>query len=410
MEPGRVNVPVITNRWIVLALLFFARASMAVQFQSIPPISTMLVEELGFNYTQIGLLIGLFMFPGVFIALPGGLLGQRFGDKAVVLAGLGFQAIGALVLANSAVFPVAFTGRLIGGIGAVMLNVQLTKITNDWFADREIATSMGILMTAWPFGIALAFSTLGYIATGSSWSTAIYLTAVYSCVSLAIVTLFYKNQPAVESQKVATSSSLWRISTRELILIISAGIVWGLPNAGFIVMLGFTPAFFVSNGIEMAKAGMLVSLISWISIGSMPLGGWLTDRTGRINTFIIGGVILSALFTVLLPLGFSVLGCILLLGLTFGAWPGAIMALPSQVLSPQGRSTGFGVFYMVYYGIMAILPPVAGWLRDLTGGATAPVLFGGMLMALTLVALAVFRILQQRWPVEESEQLIKAST
>ena len=174
MGQGRVNVPVITNRWIVLSLLFFARASMAVQFQSIPPISTMMVEELGFNYTQIGLLIGLFMFPGVIIALPGGLLGQRFGDKAVVLVGLGFQAIGALVLANSAVFPMAFAGRLLGGIGAVMLNVQLTKITNDWFADREIATSMGILMTAWPFGIALAFSTLGYIATSSNWPTAIY--------------------------------------------------------------------------------------------------------------------------------------------------------------------------------------------------------------------------------------------
>jgi dipeptide/tripeptide permease len=65
---------------------------------------------------------------------------------------------------------------------------------------------------------------------------------------------------------------------------------------------------------------------------------------------------------------------------------------------------------MVYYGIMAILPPVAGWLRDRTGGATTPVLFGGMLMALTIFALAAFRILQQRWPVEESEQLIKAST
>jgi len=69
----------LTNRWVVLALPFFAPASMAMQFQSIPPISTLLVEELGFNFTQIGLLIGIWMLPGFFIALPGGLLGQRFG-------------------------------------------------------------------------------------------------------------------------------------------------------------------------------------------------------------------------------------------------------------------------------------------------------------------------------------------
>ena len=145
-------MPILTNRWIVLALLFFARASMAVQFQSIPPISTLMVEELGFNFTQIGILIGLFMLPGVFIALPGGLLGQRFGDKAVVLVGLGLQVIGSLVLANSAKFPMAFAGRLIGGVGAVMLNVQLTKIVNDWFADKEIITAMAVLMSSWPFG------------------------------------------------------------------------------------------------------------------------------------------------------------------------------------------------------------------------------------------------------------------
>jgi cyanate permease len=403
-------VPVITNRWIILALLFFARASMAVQFQSIPPISTMMVEELGFNYTQIGLLIGLFMFPGVFIALPGGLLGQRFGDKAVVLAGLGFQAIGAMILANSAVFPIAFAGRLIGGIGAVILNVQLTKIVNDWFADKEIATSMGILMTAWPFGIAIAFSTLGFIAINSNWQTAIYLTAAYSSVSLALLALFYHDRSQLSSNASVTISSFWTISKRELILIVSVSIVWGLPNAGFIVLVGFLPGFLVSNGVELAKAGMLVSLISWISIGSMPLGGWLTDRTGWINTFIIGGVILNALFIVLLSSGFSVLGCILMFGLIFGAWPGAIMSLPSQILSPQGRSTGFGVFYTIFYGIMAVLPPVAGWLRDFTGGATAPVLFGGALMTLTLFALIGFRILQKRWPVEESGQLIESTT
>ena len=402
-------MPILTNRWIVLALLFFARTSMAVQFQSIPPISTMLVDDLGFNFTQIGLLIGLFMLPGVFIALPGGLLGQRFGDKTIVLVGLGLQVIGALVFANSAVFRIAFAGRLLGGVGAVMLNVQLTKIISDWFADREIATSMGILMTAWPFGIALAFSTLGYIAICSDWRTAIYMTAVYSSVSLALVALFYHNKPTAGSETASRRSPLWTISTRELTLIIPAGIVWGLPNAGFIVLLGFMPAFLVSDGIEIAKASMLVGLISWITIGSIPLGGWLTDRTGRINTFIIGGAILNAGLIVLLTVGISVPGCILFLGLTIGAWPGAIMALPSQVLSPQGRSTGFGVFYMVYYGIMAVLPPVAGWLRDFTGGATASVLFGAVLLALTIAALAAFRILQRLWLAKEPEKVLEST-
>jgi len=378
---------------------------MAVQFQSIPPISTLLAEELGFNFTQIGLLIGLWMFPGVFIALPGGLLGQRFGDKKVVITGLCLQVVGALVFAIANAFPMAFAGRLLGGVGAVMFNVQLTKI-----AKKEISTSMGILMTAWPFGIALALFTLGYVATIWNWRTAIYLTAGYSFLSLLLVALLYQEQPTTEPKLFTTHSPLWMISRWELIMIVSAGLVWALPNAGFIVLMGFMPAYLISYGIEVAKAGMLVSLASWITIGSIPLGGWLTDRTGRINVFIIGGVLLNAMFIFLLPLGASVLACVLFIGLTMGGWPGAIMALPNQVLSSQGRSTGFGVFYMVFYGIMAVLAPVAGWLRDFTGEATSSVLFGGVLMAMTVVALTVFRILQRRWPAGEQEQLFESTT
>lgn len=93
-----------------------------------------------------------------------------------------------------------------------------------------------------------------------------------------------------------------------------------------------------------------------------------------------------------------------------GAWQGAIMALPSQVLSPQRRSTGFGAFYMIFYGVMAVLPPVAGWLRDFTGGATVSFLFRGTLMALTIVALAALRILQQRWPAKKPEKLLKSTS
>ena len=401
---------ILTNRWVVLALLFFARASMAMQFQSIPPISTLLVEELGFNFTQIGLLIGSWMLPGFFIALPGGLLGQRFGDKNVVIAGLGMQVVGALVLANANTFQMAFAGRLLSGVGAVAFNVQLTKIVNDWFAEKEISTSMGILMTAWPFGIALALFTLGHVAAIWDWRTAIYLATGYSFLSLSLIAMLYHDQPTVEPKGLPPRPHLWAISRRELIMTAFAGLVWALPNAGFIVLMGFMPAFLVSNGMEIAKAGMLVSLASWITIGSIPLGGWFTDRTGRVNAFIIGGVLLNALFIFLIPLDVSVLVCVLLLGLTMGGWPGAIMALPNQVLSPQGRSTGFGVFYMVFYGIVAILVPVAGWLRDFTGETTASVVFAGVLMILTVAALTTFRILQRRWPAEEPGQLLESTT
>src|SRR5690606_37059299 len=69
------------NRWGVLALLFAVRTTMAVQFQSIAAMSPIIMQEFGIALADIGLLIGLYLAPGIVIALPGGEIGRRFGDK-----------------------------------------------------------------------------------------------------------------------------------------------------------------------------------------------------------------------------------------------------------------------------------------------------------------------------------------
>ena len=41
------------------------------------------MAEFAIDYGQVGTLVGLFMLPGLVFALPGGLLGKRFGDKSL---------------------------------------------------------------------------------------------------------------------------------------------------------------------------------------------------------------------------------------------------------------------------------------------------------------------------------------
>lgn len=387
----------LTNRWAVLALLFFARASMAAQFQSVPPISTLLIEDLSLNYTQLGVLMGLFMFPGIVLSLPSGLLGRRFGDKALLLTGLGLQALGSLLMAHAETYPVAVVARSLGGVGLVLLQVQFTKVVVDLFSGKEIATAMAILMTAWPFGFALALSTLGAVAEAWSWAMALNLTTLYSLLSFVAIGLFLAPQPVVRSGKVELGR-LWVISGRELVLIILAVLPWMLFNVGFVVFISFAPVLLVGRGVLLVSAGLLVSVASWISIGSIPLGGLLTDRTGRINLVIVAGAtgMVAALWA--LPMGGTPLLWVVLLGIAIGLPPGAIMSLPGQVLSPEARSTGLGVFYTVYYLGMALLLPVAGWLQDSTGSAAVPLYFGGGLAALAVVTLGLFRLAQRRVP------------
>jgi len=60
------------NRWGVLGLLFLVRTTMAFQFESVAAISPVLQRDFGVGLGEIGTLIGLYLLPGVVIALPGG--------------------------------------------------------------------------------------------------------------------------------------------------------------------------------------------------------------------------------------------------------------------------------------------------------------------------------------------------
>src|SRR5262249_60951484 len=85
------------RRWLALAVLTAARVSMAFQFQSLASVAPILVRDLGLGFADVGFLVGLYMLPGVVLAVPGGWLGGRFGDKRGVTIGLGLMGLGDLL-------------------------------------------------------------------------------------------------------------------------------------------------------------------------------------------------------------------------------------------------------------------------------------------------------------------------
>ena len=75
-----------------------------------------------------------------------------------------------------------------------------------------------------------------------------------------------------------------------------------------------------------------------------------------------------------------------MLRFAIGVPAGLIMALPAQVLRPESRGGGMGVFFTCYYVAMAILPGAAGLVRDISGSPAAPALFAAAMMLLCVLA------------------------
>ena len=164
-------------RWWILALLFVCRTGLGLQFQTLGSVSDPLVTALGFSYVEIGTLIGLFMLPGLVLALPAGYMGRYLSDRVLVGLALACLAVGGVIASMAQGFGLLALGRIAAGAGFVISTIYLTKMTADWFAGNELATAMGILVMSWPLGIAIGQIGHVWLAVHFDWRAA-FLVAV----------------------------------------------------------------------------------------------------------------------------------------------------------------------------------------------------------------------------------------
>ena len=354
------------NRWVILAILFTVRLAMPFQFQSVAAVAPFLSSAFNVNIADIGLLIGFYFTPGIALALPGGAIGQKFGDKATVLGALALMLIGSLAMAFGETWHWQIAGRLVSGAGGVLLTVQLTKMVTDWFAGKEIATAMGAFVNSWPAGVALSLVILPLIGTGYGLR-AVFLFVSALIVLGALLALAYRTPP----QASVTGASSARLGRSAIAALSVAGLIWGLFNAAFAIVFSFGPTMLVERGWTIAQAGPAISIVLWIAVFSVPLGGFLADRFRRPQTMLVVAAILFAALMVALAHSGVVIATVIAIGIISGQPAGPIMSLPARVLQPATRALGMGLFYTIYYAAMMVGPMIAGAAAKWTGSAAA---------------------------------------
>jgi MFS family permease len=384
----------VSRRWAMLLVIFSTRTSLGFQFQSIAALTPFLVTAFDISWAQVGLLMGLFMLPGVVFALPGGLLGQRFGSRHVVFAGLGLMIVGGMLVSYAGGFPTAALGRTLSGIGGVLVNIMLARMVADWFRGRELQTALGLMLAAWPFGLALALMMLGPLALLASWRVAEYATVAAAALALAVMALVYQDPPGAGGGEAARLQL--NVPRRVWVLAISAGVGWTLLNASIIVVASFAPSFLMSRGASVSEAGLITGAALWISIVSVPLGGFVADRVNRPKLLIVTGCLVAAASMVAIASAPMPALWMVVTGILLGLPPSIMMALLPRAVPAQHLATAFGVFYSLFYLGMAVSQTLAGWLRDLTGDPAVPLLFAAALMVLTVPAVGLFWRLEAR--------------
>ncbi len=381
-------------RWKILALLFLARVGLGLQFQTLASTGDYLRAEFSLGFVDIGSLIGLFMLPGLVLAMPAGFIGRYVSDRVLVSGGLGLLAAGGFLAAIGSGYDWLAAARIIAGIGFVITSIYFTKMTTDWFAGKELATALSVLVMSWPIGIAIGQVGHEWLAAAFGWPSA-FIAAASFCL-LAALAILGGYRPADNGVVPVAAQKTHFLTRHEIILTSLAGLAWGFFNAAYVVYLSFAPKILTAAGIGALQAAAVISIASWVMIFSGVLSGYIADRFGKPYAMIYAGLSIAILSLLLLQYVEIASFFALAFGL-FGMAPaGLIIAFSGAAMAAERRASGMGFYFSIYFLVVTPAPAIAGWLLDRSGDAYDAIIFAALLFALTAAAAVCFQICRRR--------------
>ena len=158
------------------------------------------------------------------------------------------MVVGGVLTGSSHDYAIFLVGRLIGGIGAVLLNVLLTKMATDWFVGRELGTALALLVSSWPVGIGVALIVLPRLAAAASMAAAFDMTAVAAAIVLVLIAAIYRVPTTAANTPPHTKGLGFGMSVREFGLVSLAGDIWALFNVSYIILISFAPPLLIAQG------------------------------------------------------------------------------------------------------------------------------------------------------------------
>ncbi len=353
-------------RWVILGIVYLSILAFTLIFQSIPPILPFILSELHLTYTQAGLLMSLFAFPGIFVSLLGGFLADRYGTRSLGTGCFLLMIGGTLLVGLGMNLQILGLGRIIAGIGGLTLSVFLPKLLSQWFKERELGLAMGIFNTGVPLGSVICFGLFGKMGSLWGWRMPILLTGAYLLITFILFLTLYRLPASQEIRKDNHPHIL--MSLKEMgYPIWLLGFSWLWFNAAFISFATFAPNLFLQKNYTLEQSGFLIGIPLLGSLFFSAPIGYLVDRFKNQEWFIGMGAMALTILALFFNFSSSFLLLVILMGIFAAMIPAPIYSLPPVMLKIENVGLGFGVISTCSSVGLFLAPYLVGKTKDLTG-------------------------------------------
>ncbi|WP_235837742.1 MFS transporter [Chitinasiproducens palmae] len=357
-----------------------ANTAFSATFNGLPTAAIALRAQFGLDAVQLGWLLGA-MGLGIAVSeLPWGALTDRWGDRPVLITGLGGTALmlGVLAWASAAV-PGGSGARVALGAGLFVLGVFGGSVNGasgrailQNFPPHERGMAMSVRQTAIPLGGALGALLLPVLCNRYGMAAGFTMLAALTAGSLAAVVIWLKeaapvsgSSPADERHRVGRKTLLASADGPRAALrdreIWRLALGTGLLCAPQFAVLAFGVLFLHDHaGLSAAHAALVIVALQVASMVARILCGRRSDRRGDRRAFLRRACLLNAAVFAVLGLsafdpvarvmhgvpGGGAAFCVLMLflsGVCISAWHGVAYAEVGGVAGVNRAGTALGI-------------------------------------------------------------------
>ena len=349
-----------------------------------------IIETFSVRRGTVGLVLTSMWVVYALVQLPSGILADRVGERAVVVAALGLTATATLGLALAPVFAgVGLAVAAIGGGAGIYYNPATTLLDRS---SEGLGQAIGFHRIGAQTAGVVAPAGAAVVALRYGWRE----TMVFAAVSVVLVTVvFVRGTQPVDPEGGGASLStlldtallrsiLGRVHTHTTTFMMTLVEFVGVSTMAFLPTL-----LLEHHGLSGPSANLLFALYFGVGATFQPFAGWLSDRYGRERTVAVlagagvvgyGGLALGGPFV-------AVGTAVGLTGIAMSCTP-VVQSRMLDGLPTAERGAGFGVFRTSYLLLGASGTVVVGTLADRSGWETATGLLSLCFLAIFLVALA----------------------
>ncbi len=402
------------HRWKVLTVGVAANTAFSAVAAGLPTTAVFMRAGYRLDLDQLALALGLLGLGVALFELPWGLLTDRWGDRPVLLGGLGSTAA-ALAWMSGWVAPVGgfvpslwllAVGLVLVGMLGGSVNGASGRAVMAWFDDGERGLAMSIRQTAVPLGGGLGALLLPWLAAHAGFG-AVFGVLALMCGTAALLAACWLREPGEPKVSYApaparpargspmTDTRVWRAA-------FAIGIMCGPQFA----VLTFA-AVFLHDTLH-AGIGVLTAVMVAVQLGAMAAriasGRW-TDRRGNRRAYLRGCALLSfALYAALAgaawaagasPTGWQVFALAVLLaaaGICASAWHGVAYTELATLAGASRAGTALGMANTCVYLVLFATPLAIAHIVATSSWPVAWLIAGScMLAALPLLPRAAAR-------------------